>query len=529
MMLRSDLRRSAAAALTAAAALLLCFGAARAGADTVSQTFTSGQTTFTVPAGVTSITVTAAGGSGGSAYGASICGSPVPGGDGAVVGATFAVAPGEQLLVSVGAAGTSDTCTNTPLGGGFGGGGGSGGGTGAGGGGGGASEVVGPTVGPGEVLLVAGGGGGAGGYGTSGGAGTAGGAAGAAAGGAAGGGAGTTTGGNGGIAPSSSGCSQSPASGNTATSSVGGNGGSGGVASNTLFGAGGGGGGGGGGYFGGGGGAGGGGSNCAGGGAGGGGGSSFISADASATSGPTATNAGSGSVTIAYLAPAATLAGSGLAGSGESFSFAFATQALDTVSTAETLTLTNGGSAPLAVSGIELTGADAGDYLVEDGCQQPVAVSASCTIDVRFAPQATGASSATLTILSNSSSGNDVVSLSGTGGALPSGAAGPAGPAGPNGEIELVTCTSVKQKVHGKTKTVKKCTTQLTSSPERFTTSSARAQLSRDGRVDATGTLRGGTLRLHAAKRLRAGVYELKLTVGRGAGRESTSETITLG
>jgi hypothetical protein len=192
---------------------------------------------------------------------------------------------------------------------------------------------------------------------------------------------------------------------------------------------------------------------------------------------------------------------------------------------AEVLTLTNGGSAPLAVSGIALSGNNSSDYLVSNGCQQPVAVSSSCNIEVRFAPQATGASSATMTISSNSINGSDVISLSGTGGQLPQGLPGARGA---SGKVELVTCKAVTKKAHGKKVTRQRCTTKLTSSPKKFTTHTARADLLGAHRVYATGWLRHGKLVLHTDRALHPGRFRLKLTY-RSAGRIHTeSETITI-
>jgi Right handed beta helix region len=110
----------------------------------------------------------------------------------------------------------------------------------------------------------------------------------------------------------------------------------------------------------------------------------------------------------------------------------------------------------------------------------------------------------------------------GVGAAGTGGAQGPAGPAGKNGEIELVTCTSVKKKVKRKTITQKKCTTKLSSSPVSFTANAARAMISRGSHVDAVGSLREGKLVLHASKALRAGRYTLRLTTG-ADGREQVS------
>ena len=100
------------------------------------------------------------------------------------------------------------------------------------------------------------------------------------------------------------------------------------------------------------------------------------------------------------------------------------------VAAEQTVTVTNNGNVELDITGVQPGGADPGDYLIVDGCVAPVAPSASCTIGVRFAPQATGASSATLTLVSNSTSAL-AIDVSGTGTTPATGPAGPAGPAGP--------------------------------------------------------------------------------------------------
>ena len=137
------------------APLLWCgVGAERASAST--QTYnTAGGYSFTVPAGVTSIAVTAIGGAGGDCL---VVGS---GGEGGSVAATVPVTPGEQLVVWVAGAGVD--CLDGG-GGGFGGGAASGTGTvGTDGGGGGASVLAPGSTSPdfSRALLVAAGGGGA--------------------------------------------------------------------------------------------------------------------------------------------------------------------------------------------------------------------------------------------------------------------------------------------------------------------------------------------------------------------------------
>ena len=123
-------------------------------------TFNSpGNYSFTVPAGVNSITVTAIGAAGGSS-------APGLGGQGASVMATFAVQPGEQLSVTVGEPGSVNVETGTPGGSvlPWGIGGGAPGGATGGAGGGGLSAIEVPTT----PLIIAGGGGGAGGSARSG-------------------------------------------------------------------------------------------------------------------------------------------------------------------------------------------------------------------------------------------------------------------------------------------------------------------------------------------------------------------------
>ena len=143
-----------------------------------------------------------------------------------------------------------------------------------------------------------------------------------------------------------------------------------------------------------------------GGGGGGGGGSSFVAAGATDVSGPAPASAAA-QVTITYAVPAVSQSATVIG---------FATQPHGTVSAEQTLTVTNKGSAPLVVSGVVLGGADPGDYMIDNRCQQPVPPGASGQVGVRFAPQKQGASSASLTLVTNAPSAPAAVALSGTGG-----------------------------------------------------------------------------------------------------------------
>jgi hypothetical protein len=144
----------------------------------------------------------------------------------------------------------------------------------------------------------------------------------------------------------------------------------------------------------------------------------------------------------------------------------------------------NAGSAPLVVSGVPTSGPNAADYLVSSGCQQPLAPGAGCQIAVRFAPQGQGASTATLTVLSNSASDPGPVTLSGTG--------GPPAPNGPGSG----TGNAIKGK----------------STQGRFLVEQGRR-----GVVHGTLMLKRGATARHQL-RLKPGSYRLLITTGSGRG-----------
>jgi Abnormal spindle-like microcephaly-assoc'd, ASPM-SPD-2-Hydin len=90
----------------------------------------------------------------------------------------------------------------------------------------------------------------------------------------------------------------------------------------------------------------------------------------------------------------------------------FGPQAVSTASAAQTITVTNTGSAPLTVSQIATTG----DFNEIDNCTAAsVAVGLTCTIQIQFLPTVTGARSGILTVYGNVPGGQSTASLSGTG------------------------------------------------------------------------------------------------------------------
>ncbi|MEA2228189.1 MAG: hypothetical protein QOF04_1819 [Solirubrobacteraceae bacterium] len=79
--------------------------------------------------------------------------------------------------------------------------------------------------------------------------------------------------------------------------------------------------------------------------------------------------------------------------------------------------LTNTGSAPLLVTGLSVTGADARDFaIVSESCRaSPVPPGGTCEVGLQFTPTAAGARSATLTVADNTAAGTTTAALTGSG------------------------------------------------------------------------------------------------------------------
>ena len=81
----------------------------------------------------------------------------------------------------------------------------------------------------------------------------------------------------------------------------------------------------------------------------------------------------------------------------------------------QSLTLTNTGSTTLGITGITITGANAGDFSQTNTCQSSVAAGKSCAITATFTPTKSGSRTATISIVDTSTDSPQQVSLSGTG------------------------------------------------------------------------------------------------------------------
>ncbi len=96
-------------------------------------------------------------------------------------------------------------------------------------------------------------------------------------------------------------------------------------------------------------------------------------------------------------------------------SLAFGLQSLGTTSVAQVITVTNTGNASLLVSGISLSGANFGEFLVTASDCGTVLPGASCTVNMVFVPTTIGAKTAAIAIIHNAAGSPSSVSLSGTG------------------------------------------------------------------------------------------------------------------
>jgi hypothetical protein len=227
----------------------------------------------------------------------------------------------------------------------------------------------------------------------------------------------------------------------------------------------------------------------------------------------------------------------------------FGPQPLATIGAARTITFT-ATAAGTEVRRLRIDGTDVDDFLVgRNGCVDvTLDAGETCAVSVRFAPGATGARSAELSVLG--AAGDPVsptVTLSGAGGELPQGAPGlpgatVVGPAGPQGAPgpRGATGKTGKQGKRGKTgksgkaapvscrvtgKRVQRVTCSVTTKTKAKRT--ARVRLTRKGRTYATGTLRAKrtTLTVRATRKVTRNRYTLRL----GSGRKTTNYAVRIG
>ena len=116
----------------------------------------------------------------------------------------------------------------------------------------------------------------------------------------------------------------------------------------------------------------------------------------------------------------AALTGKGVSASGtvsvSPTSIAFGSVTVSSTSAAKVVTLSNGQSSSITISGIAISGTNAGDFAIASKtCGSSLGASSSCTVSVTFKPGASGTRSATLSFTDNASNSPQKVALSGTG------------------------------------------------------------------------------------------------------------------
>jgi Protein of unknown function (DUF1573) len=119
-----------------------------------------------------------------------------------------------------------------------------------------------------------------------------------------------------------------------------------------------------------------------------------------------------------YRSQTVTLNGTGIAPPGVSLSplstVAFPATGVGLTTSAQTVTLTNNGAAPLILQRIAI----AGDFVILPGsntCTGSVGVNAACTLQIAFSPTLGGPRSGVLTVTDNAGSSPQTLSLTGTG------------------------------------------------------------------------------------------------------------------
>ena len=97
----------------------------------------------------------------------------------------------------------------------------------------------------------------------------------------------------------------------------------------------------------------------------------------------------------------------------------FGNQNVASASSAQTVVLSNKGTAALKITSIAIAGASPTDFTQTNNCSASMPVNTACNISVVFKPTAAGARTAAVTISDNASAPTQTVPLSGTGVAVP--------------------------------------------------------------------------------------------------------------
>ncbi len=102
-------------------------------------------------------------------------------------------------------------------------------------------------------------------------------------------------------------------------------------------------------------------------------------------------------------------------------SVGFAPQSIGTTSAAQTVILADTGLGPLAITGITISGADTGAFSENDNCPRSpttLAVSANCTLQLSFVPDAAGPLKSSVSVADNAGNSPQSIVLTGAGSAF---------------------------------------------------------------------------------------------------------------
>jgi uncharacterized repeat protein (TIGR01451 family) len=97
----------------------------------------------------------------------------------------------------------------------------------------------------------------------------------------------------------------------------------------------------------------------------------------------------------------------------------FPSTAVGSSATAQTVTLSNTGTAALAISGISIAGTNPADFSQTNTCGSSLAAGSHCAISVTFTPASAASFSATLSVADNATGSPQTATLSGTGTTAP--------------------------------------------------------------------------------------------------------------
>ncbi|MBI3475232.1 MAG: choice-of-anchor D domain-containing protein [Acidobacteria bacterium] len=135
---------------------------------------------------------------------------------------------------------------------------------------------------------------------------------------------------------------------------------------------------------------------------------------------PTTLGVRSGTITITDSDPSlqvVSLTGTGVAPVNQVSpnSIAFGNVPIRTTSAAQTVTVSNPGTAPLAITRISVNGGNANQFAQTSNCPASLAVGTNCTVSVTFRPTTRGAKASTLNVTVGAPATSAAVPLTGTG------------------------------------------------------------------------------------------------------------------